>query len=77
MRMTGSAVLFHSVIVPFVSADGDAVVSGQPLLKAGGQKLLALPQQELLQIYLASEALLFVCEMDVWNNSPPPSLLLY
>ena len=50
------------------------MVAGQPFFKSGGQQLLALPEQELFQIDLAGAALLIVCEMDVWNNSPPPFL---
>ena len=65
------------MIVPFIPANGDAVVAGKTLFKAGGQQFLALPEQELFQVDLAGAALLVVCKIDVWNNSPPPSLLLY
>ena len=56
------------MIVPLISPDGDTVVAGKPLFKAGGQQPLALPQQELFQINFAGAALLVVCKMDVWDT---------
>ena len=59
------------MIVPFIPANGDAVVAGKTLFKTGGQQFLALPEQELFQIDLAGAALLVICKLDVWNLHHP------
>lgn len=61
------AALLCGVIVPLISPDSDAVVTGKTFFKTGGQEPLALPQQELFQIDFTGTALLIVCKMDVWN----------
>ena len=75
------AALFCGVIIPAVSAYGDAVVAGKPFFKTGGQQLLSLPEQELFQINFAGAAFLIVCKMNVRNMSHPfldfPAFICY
>ncbi len=59
------AAVFLSVAVPVIPMKGNAVVAGKPLLKSRVQQLLALPEQELLQVNPTGSLFLFVCEMDV------------
>ena len=61
------AALLCGVIVPLISPDSDAVVTGKTFFKTGGQEPLALPQQELFQINFTGTALLVVRKMDVWD----------
>ena len=69
------AALFCGMIVPTVSANGDTVVAGKPLFEAGGQQLLALPDQKLLQINLTGSLFLFVSKMDIWKFRHLPAIL--
>ena len=61
----GVAAPLLGMIVPLVAADGDAMVSGQPFLSAGGKELFAAAAKKLLQINGGGSLLLFICEMNV------------
>ena len=64
---------FFGVIVPFVAADGDTVISGQSFLSAGVQKLLTLPAQKCFQIHAGSTLSLFIGEVNILRHN----ILLY
>ena len=61
----GTAALHGGVVVPFVTPDGDAAVAGHAVLRPGSDELLALPPQELHQVYTAGTIFLFLGEMDI------------
>ena len=61
----GAAALLHSVVVPSIAPDGDAVVAGQTVLRPGADQLLPLMAEELHQIHLAGPELLLLGKMDI------------
>ena len=63
--------LFCGVIIPTIPTDGNTVVAGKPLFRAGGQQLLTLPEQELFQINFTGTVFLIVCKMNVWDYVSP------
>ena len=56
------------MIVPLVAADGDAMVTGQPFLSAGGKELFTAAAKKLLQINGGGSLFLFICEMNVGRH---------
>ena len=53
------------MIVPLIALDGDAVITGQTVLRPGADQLLPLMAEELHQIYLAGPELLLLGKMDI------------
>jgi len=67
----GPAALLLCVVVPLIAADRNAVVAGETLLMTGGEQLLSLAEQKLLQVHLTGTALLVFCEMYIRHCIPP------
>ena len=66
------AALSGGVVVPFVSPDGDAVVTLQTELRPGAEQLFAPAAEEFGQVNGVGAALLFFCKVDVgqlWISS--------
>ncbi|MPM45341.1 hypothetical protein SDC9_92028 [bioreactor metagenome] len=53
------------MIIPLVSADGNAVIGGKPLVSAAGNQLLTLPMQEIRKIHVVGPVFLLIGKMDV------------
>jgi len=80
----GATAFFNGVVKPLVASDGDAVVTGHAVLRAGADEPLSLVPEECGQVYGSRPLLLFVCKMDIWhdahllrddkiNRRPPPA----
>ena len=53
------------MIVPLIALDGDAVITGQTVLRPGADQLLPLMAEELHQVYRGGPELLFLGKMDI------------
>jgi hypothetical protein len=58
----GVTAQLDGMVEPFISADGDAVVAGQPLVPSRGQETFSAPKQEGFQVYAVGLLLLCVSE---------------
>ena len=61
----GAAAFLYGMIVPLIALDGDAVITGQTVLRPGADQLLPLMAEELHQIHLAGPELLLLGKMDI------------